>query len=70
MKIRCQSTPNITPVEPSVRGCAMVFQNYALYPHMTVRENMAYPLTIAHVPKAERDRHVEEMAAILRLANI
>ncbi|NSZ66263.1 sn-glycerol-3-phosphate ABC transporter ATP-binding protein UgpC (plasmid) [Agrobacterium tumefaciens] len=54
-------------VEPSRRGCAMVFQNYALYPHMTVRENMAYPLKIARMPKPERDRRVEETAEILAL---
>ncbi|HWU61957.1 MAG TPA: sn-glycerol-3-phosphate ABC transporter ATP-binding protein UgpC [Ensifer sp.] len=54
-------------VEPADRGCAMVFQNYALYPHMTVRKNMDYPLKIAGLPKEERRRRVDEAAAILGL---
>jgi len=54
-------------IDPADRGCAMVFQNYALYPHMTVRQNIAYPLRIAKVAQAERDRRVEEAAAILNL---
>jgi sn-glycerol 3-phosphate transport system ATP-binding protein len=54
-------------VEPADRGCAMVFQNYALYPHMTVRKNMDYPLKIAGLPKEERKRRVDEAAAILGL---
>ena len=54
-------------IDPADRGCAMVFQNYALYPHMTVRQNIAYPLKIAKMPVAERDRRVEEAAAILNL---
>jgi sn-glycerol 3-phosphate transport system ATP-binding protein len=54
-------------IDPADRGCAMVFQNYALYPHMTVRQNMAYPLKIARLPQAERDRKVAEAAAILGL---
>ena len=45
----------------------MVFQNYALYPHMSVRENMAFPLKLAKVPKAEIDEKVEEAAKILDL---
>jgi len=54
-------------IDPADRGCAMVFQNYALYPHMTVRQNMGYPLKIARVPPVERDRRVSEAAAILNL---
>ncbi len=54
-------------IDPADRGCAMVFQNYALYPHMTVRQNIAYPLKIAKMPAAERDKSVEEAAAILNL---
>jgi len=54
-------------IEPSDRGCAMVFQNYALYPHMTVRENIAYPLRIAKLPMDERARRVEQAAKILNL---
>jgi multiple sugar transport system ATP-binding protein len=52
---------------PKERDIAMVFQNYALYPHMTVRENMAFALKLARVDKAERDRKVEEAARILDL---
>jgi multiple sugar transport system ATP-binding protein len=52
---------------PKDRDIAMVFQSYALYPHMSVRENMAFPLKIAKVDKAEIDRKVEEAAQILDL---
>jgi multiple sugar transport system ATP-binding protein len=53
---------------PKDRDIAMVFQNYALYPHLTVRENMAFPLRLAKVPKEEIDRKVEEAARTLDLA--
>ena len=56
-------------IEPADRGCAMVFQNYALYPHMTVRQNIAYPLRIAKLPAAERDARVEHAAKILNLTD-
>jgi ABC-type sugar transport system ATPase subunit len=49
------------------RGCAMVFQSYALYPHMTVYANMAFGLENAHVPRPEIERKVQEAAALLRL---
>ncbi|GAA0584405.1 ABC transporter ATP-binding protein [Halomonas salifodinae] len=49
------------------RGVAMVFQSYALYPHMTVRENMGFGLRMAKFDKVEIDRRVEEAAAILKL---
>ena len=52
-------------LEPKDRDMAMVFQNYALYPHMTVYENMAFGLKIRHIPKAEIDQRVNEAAAIL-----
>src|SRR5580692_5216721 len=48
----------VNDVPPDVRGLAMVFQTYALYPHMTVRQNMAFALRLARVSKAERDRKV------------
>ncbi len=54
-------------VDPSKRGIAMVFQTYALYPHMTVRENMGFALRFAGVPKAEIARQVAEAARILEL---
>ncbi len=52
-------------VEPKNRDIAMVFQSYALYPHMTVYENMAFPLKLRKAPKDEIDRRVKEAAAIL-----
>ena len=52
---------------PKDRDIAMVFQNYALYPHMTVRENMGFALSLAGVDKAEIDQKVEEAAATLDL---
>src|SRR5919202_4913906 len=52
---------------PKDRDIAMVFQNYALYPHMTVRENMGFALKLAKAPKEEIDRKVEEAARILDL---
>jgi multiple sugar transport system ATP-binding protein len=52
---------------PKDRDIAMVFQNYALYPHMTVRENMGFALSLAGVDKAEIDRKVEEAAETLDL---
>ena len=55
-------------VDPSKRGIAMVFQSYALYPHMTVRENMGFALRFAGVPKPEINRQVDEAARILELA--
>src|SRR5919197_3464277 len=52
---------------PKDRDIAMVIQNYALYPHMSVRDNMAFPLKLAKVDKAEIDRRVGEAARILDL---
>ncbi len=52
-------------VEPKDRDIAMVFQSYALYPHMTVRENMEFPLKLKKVPKEEIDKRVNEAAEIL-----
>ena len=52
---------------PKDRDIAMVFQSYALYPHMTVRQNIAFPLTLAKVSKADIDAKVEETAKILDL---
>ena len=51
-------------VEPKDRDIAMVFQNYALYPHMTVRENIAFPLKLRKMDKAEIDQRVEQAAEI------
>lgn len=56
-------------LEPKDRDMAMVFQNYALYPHMTVYDNMAFGLKIRHVPKDEIDRRVHEASRILDIEN-
>ncbi len=56
-------------LEPKDRDIAMVFQNYALYPHMTVYENMAFGLRIRHVPKEEIDERVNEAARILDISD-
>jgi multiple sugar transport system ATP-binding protein len=58
---------DVTMAEPAARDIAMVFQNYALYPHMNVRENMAFGLTIRKLPHDEIDRLVNEAAEILSL---
>ena len=58
----------VNEVEPADRDIAMVFQNYALYPHMSVYDNMAYGLKIARVPKAEIEERVQKAARILELA--
>src|ERR1700684_259239 len=55
---------------PKDRDIAMVFQSYALYPHMTVRQNIAFPLTLAKMKKADVAQKVEEMAKILDLAEL
>ena len=57
-------------VEPKDRDIAMVFQNYALYPHMTVYDNMAFGLKLRKVPKDEIDRLVQEAARILDLSHL
>ncbi|PWN04874.1 sn-glycerol-3-phosphate ABC transporter ATP-binding protein [Nocardioides silvaticus] len=58
---------DVTKVAPKDRDIAMVFQNYALYPHMTVADNMGFAIKIAGVPKAERRQRVEEAAKLLDL---
>ncbi len=58
----------VNDVEPKDRNIAMVFQNYALYPHMTVRENLEFSLKLKKLPKDEIDRKVNEAAEILDIA--
>ena len=60
----------VNALEPSERDIAMVFQNYALYPHMSVFDNMAYGLKIAKVPKAEIEARVQKAAKILELGQL
>ena len=60
----------VNDVEPKDRDIAMVFQNYALYPHMTVYDNMAFGLKLRKVPKPEIDKMVREAAKILDLEKL
>ena len=61
---------DVTRIPPSRRGIAMVFQSYALYPHLTVRDNLGFSLSLARRPKAEIIRKVEHVAAILRIEDL
>src|SRR5216110_772227 len=58
---------DVTDLPPKKRDIAMVFQNYALYPYLTVSQNIAFPLKMAKVKKAERERRAREVAARLGL---
>jgi ABC-type sugar transport system ATPase subunit len=57
----------VTNREPGERDVAMVFQHYALYPHLTVYENLAFPLRVRRLPRAEIDGRVRETAALLKI---
>ena len=61
---------DVTHLEPAERNIAMVFQNYALYPHMTVRKNMAYGAKLAKMPKAEIDARIASTAKMLDIEAI
>ena len=58
-----------TTIPPAKRGLAMVFQSYALYPHMSVHKNIAFPLRMAGLDKAEQDRRVSQAADVLNLTD-
>ena len=58
---------NVTKLPPEERGIGLVFQNYALYPHMTVLENICFPLEIQKVPKAERVERAMKMAKLVHV---
>ena len=58
---------DVTQTPPQNRGVGLVFQNYALYPHMTVLENICFPLEIQKVPKAERIAKAKEMAKLVQI---
>jgi multiple sugar transport system ATP-binding protein len=58
---------DVTDLQPKRRDVAMVFQNYALYPYLTVAANIAFPLRIARVPREERERRTREVAELLGL---
>jgi multiple sugar transport system ATP-binding protein len=60
----------VNDLPPRSRNISMVFQSYALYPHMTVRENLGFSLKIANAPKEEMDRRVAEASAILGLDHL
>src|ERR1700756_3840314 len=60
----------VNALAPAERGIAMVFQSYALYPHMNVRKNMTFGLKFTGVPPAERERRVAEAARMLRLEEL
>jgi multiple sugar transport system ATP-binding protein len=60
----------VNQLAPKDRDIAMVFQSYALYPHMTVRDNMAFGLKLAHVDRAEIDRKVDHAAELLELTEL
>jgi sn-glycerol 3-phosphate transport system ATP-binding protein len=61
---------DVTPLEPADRDIAMVFQTYALYPHMSVFDNMAYGLKIRRLPKAEIAARVQEAAELLSIGHL
>ncbi|MFA6987378.1 MAG: sn-glycerol-3-phosphate ABC transporter ATP-binding protein UgpC [Arenimonas sp.] len=60
----------VNEVPPAERGIAMVFQSYALYPHMSLYDNMAFGLKLAKVPKAEIDREVQQAAKLLHIEHL
>ena len=60
----------INDLDPKDRNMAMVFQSYAIYPHMNVRQNLAFPLRLARLTKTEIDRRVVEAASILELTSL
>src|SRR5690606_6946775 len=59
---------DVTRVSAADRGLAMVFQSYALYPHMTVRQNLAFGLQNQRMPKAEIDKRIAEAARMLEIS--
>jgi putative spermidine/putrescine transport system ATP-binding protein len=61
---------DISRLAPARRGVGMVFQHYALFPHMTVAQNIGYGLKLRRTPRSERERRVSEMLALLRLVGL
>lgn len=61
---------DVTDLEPKDRNVAMVFQNYALYPHLRVYDNIAFPLKAAKLPRSEIDRRVREVAELLGIKDL
>ncbi|MEF3192643.1 MAG: ATP-binding cassette domain-containing protein, partial [Halothiobacillaceae bacterium] len=60
----------VNELEPKARDVAMVFQDYALYPHMSVRENLAFPLKMRRIPAAEQTRRIARVAEMLHLGEL
>ena len=60
----------VNDIPPKDRDIAMVFQSYALYPHMSVRKNIAFPLRMAKIDKVEQDKRIESVAKVLNLSLI
>ena len=61
---------DVTDIAPEQRGIGLVFQNYALYPHMTVMGNICFPLEIQKVPRAEREARAEEIARLVHMQDM
>lgn len=61
---------DVTSLPPEKRNVGLVFQNYALYPHMTVLENICFPLEIKHVPKKQRIARAKELAELVRISEL
>src|SRR5881398_1016800 len=61
---------DVTDLPPRARDIAMVFQSYALYPHMTVRQNLGYGLKVRKTPKAEIEARIDRVARVLRLEDL
>ena len=56
---------SISNIPPHKRGIGMVFQNYALFPHMTVYENLAFPLRVRKIPKDEADKKIDKALSMV-----
>jgi ABC-type sugar transport system ATPase subunit len=61
---------DVTEVEASKRGVSMVFQSYALFPHLNVKENIQFGLKVRKVPPAEREKRVNEAAKVVGLSDL
>src|SRR5262245_50791880 len=61
---------DVTGLAPQRRGIGYVFQDYAIYPHMTVRENIRFPLDAARVPRPKAHRDVEEIAGLMGIGEL
>jgi len=60
----------VNEVLPKDRKIGMVFQSYALYPHMTAFDNITFPLKLRKIPKEERERRVKEVAKLVQIENL